>query len=315
MPTPAAPPETPGPLLVIGGAEDKVGTSRVLRRFVRTAGGRRARIALVPTASSVEPEMVEVYTRVLTDLGAGRVDAVAPGSRAEADDPALAAVVGQSSGVFLTGGSQLKLAQIVTGTALGTAVLAAHRRGAVVAGTSAGASIMSRHMISLGGHGVTPRQRSSQLTAGLGLLDDVVVDQHFDQRTRHGRLLSVVATSPSLLGMGVDEDTAALVTERRWLEVVGSGSVFLVDARSATSDAHEARAGAPLLLSGAVVHTLPAGARFDLERRVLVSFTERHPDRAITGATAEPDEVRALAARLRAQLHRSEDLEEVETRD
>lgn len=285
-----------------------MGPSRVLRRFVRLAGGRGARIAVVPSASSIQPEVVDVYTSVLTRLGAARVDPVAPATRADADDPRLAAVVGGASGVFLTGGNQLKLSQVLAGTALGTAVLAAHRRGAVVAGTSAGASILSRHMISLGGEGTSPRNRASQLTAGLGLLDDVVVDQHFDQRARYGRLVSVVAASPALLGMGVDEDTAALVTERRWLEVVGNGSVFLVDGSSAVSDAHEARGGAPLLLSGATVHFLPAGARFDLERRQLVDFTERHPDRAMSASTADREEVQALAARLRAQIHRHEDL-------
>jgi cyanophycinase len=292
---------------VIGGAEEKVGRSKVLRRFVRLAGGRSARIALVPTASSIEPEVVQLYTEVFRSLGAERVDAVAPGSRAEAEDPGLAAVVGTASGVFLTGGNQLKLAQLVVGTALGTAVLAAHRRGAVVAGTSAGASVMSRHMISLGAEGITPRHRISQLTVGLGLLEDVVVDQHFDQRARYGRLMSVVAGSPALLGLGVDEDTAAVVTDRRWLEVVGSGAVFVADGRAAVSDAHEARSGAPLLLSGATVHMLPSGARFDLERRVLVDFTERHPDRSIAVSNADRDEVRAVAARLAAQLHRSED--------
>jgi cyanophycinase len=307
VPTTATPPESPGPLVVIGGAEDKVGHTRVLRRFLRLAGGRRARIAVVPTASSVERDVVDVYTSVFGRLGAASVDAVAPGSRAQAGDPGLARIVGSASGVFLTGGNQLKLTQTIGGTALGSAVLAAHRRGAVVGGTSAGASVLSRHMISLGNGGITPRNRASQLTAGLGLLADVVVDQHFDQRTRYGRLMAVVAASPALLGMGVDENTAAVISELRWLDVVGSGSVFLVDALMARSDAHVARSGAPLLLSGATVHTLPEGARFDLERRLLASFTERHPDRRIAVSTADRDEARALAARLRAQLHRDED--------
>lgn len=271
--------------MVIGGAEDKVGPSRVLRRVVRLSGGRRARIVVVPTASSMEVEVAELYTEVLLALGAAHVEVVAPASRSEADDASLASAVDGATGVFLTGGNQLKLSQLVTGTALGDAVLAAHRRGATVAGTSAGASGMSRHMVSMGGTGVTPRHRASQVSAGLGLLENVVVDQHFDQRARYGRLMSVVAASPALLGMGVDEDTAAVVTEQRWLEVVGAGSVFVVDARSAVSDAHEVRGGAPMLLSGAVVHSLPAGARFDLERRVLTGFTQRHADPGIRAAT------------------------------
>ncbi len=234
----------PGPLVVIGGAEDKIGRSVVLRRFVRLAGGRgNARIVVVPTASSVEPEMVAVYTDLFTRLGATEVRAVRPVSRATADDPALAAETATATGIFMTGGNQLKLSQILTGTALGDAIHAAHSRGAVIGGTSAGASMMSSHMISLGGEGVTPRHRSSQLSAGLGLIDGVVVDQHFDQRSRYGRLMSLVATSPNLLGIGIDENTAAVITEKRWMEVVGAGAVFVLDARHATSDAHEARGG------------------------------------------------------------------------
>lgn len=292
--------------MVIGGAEDKLGRSRVLRRFVTLAGGRTASIALVPTASSVETEMVEVYTDVFRRLGAATVTAVHPQSRLDAQDPAVAAVVGTASGVFITGGNQLRLGQLVVGTALGTAIHAANRRGVVVGGTSAGASILTQHMISLGEVGVTPRQRVSQLTAGLGILDGIVVDQHFDQRNRYGRLMSVIASSPSLLGLGVDEDTAAIITERRWLEVVGAGAVFVVDGRNAVSDAHEARTGAPLLLSGVLAHSLPAGARFDLERRALVAFTEKHPDRSVAFSQADRDEAKELAARLRAQLHRHE---------
>jgi cyanophycinase len=118
---------------------------------------------------------------------------------------------------------------------------------------------MSQFMISLGDEGVTPRQRSSQLSAGLGLVTGVVVDQHFDQRGRYGRLLSIVANSPNLIGIGIDENTAAEIRDERLMSVVGAGAVFVLDARHAITDAPEARRGAPLLVSGAVVHTLPAG--------------------------------------------------------
>lgn len=307
MPGPDGRP-VPGALVIIGGAEDKVGRRALLRRFVTLSGGRgKARIVVVPTASSVEPEMALVYTDAFTRLGAAEVTTVRPTSRRSADDPELAAVTSGATGIFMTGGNQLKLSQWVTGTALGNALVAAHRRGAAVGGTSAGASVMSSHMISLGGEGITPRHREAQLTVGLGILEGVVIDQHFDQRARYGRLMAVVAGSPSLLGIGIDEDTAAVVTEARWLEVAGSGAVFVVDAQHAVSDAHEARSGAPLLLSGAVVHTLPSGSRFDLHRRVLVSFTERHPERAFQASHADRDEARALAGRLRAQLLRHED--------
>lgn len=289
-------------LVVIGGAEDKMGRARVLRRFVRLAGGRAARIVVLPTASSVPDEMVAMYRQVLTRLGAESVTAIAPTNRLQCDDPALSEPFDGATGVFITGGNQLKLSQVVGGTPVSQAVHAAYERGCVVAGTSAGASIMSSHMISMGDEGVTPRQRSSQLSAGFGLLKDVVVDQHFDQRGRYGRLLSLVAQSPALLGMGIDEDTAALITDGTSLEVLGAGGVFLVDASHALCDAHEARQGAALLVSGAVIHALPSGARFDLQTRRLVGFVQERRDVQVTAAHQDRDEATAAAAA--ARVHR-----------
>ncbi len=299
----------PGPLVIVGGAEDKVGRSTVLRRFVREAGGKgRARILVVPTASSVQPEMIAMYTDVFTRLGAVEVTSVRPMSRREADDPALAAATAAATGIYLTGGNQVKLSQIVTGTALGNAIHNAHDRGVVVGGTSAGASIMSNHMIALGPEGITPRQGASQVSAGLGLLDGVIIDQHFDQRGRYGRLMSVVAASPSLLGIGIDENTAIVVTERRWVEVIGAGGVFVIDGQYVISSAFATRRGGPLLFSGATVHTLPAGARFDLQERRLVDFTEMHPERPANMPHTDRDEAKRLSASLLASIHRHEDL-------
>jgi cyanophycinase len=288
-------------LLIIGGAEDKVGRATILRRFVRLAGGRNARIVLIPTASAFPDEVVETYTKAFSRLGAPEVVVVNPSSRAaaatvplragdhaggpamtqttaQAGAQAMAQAMDNATGVFMTGGNQLKLSQLFVGTPLSDAIARAHERGAVVAGTSAGASIMSQFMISLGADGVTPRQRSSQLTSGLGLLPGVIIDQHFDERARYGRLMSLVAGSPNLLGMGIDEDTAAEVRDGHLMTVVGSGAVFVVDARMAVSDVPVARRHAPLLISGAVVHSLPAGARFDLHTAQLTGFVERHPD-------------------------------------
>ncbi len=277
-------------LLIIGGAEDKVGRATVLRRFVRLAGGRKARIVVIPTASSFPDEAVEAYTTIFSRLGAPEVVAVDPPSRSAAATDALVQAIDNATGVFMTGGNQLKLSQLFVGTPLAEAISRAHARGAVVAGTSAGASIMSQFMISLGADGVTPRQRTSQLTSGLGLLPGVIVDQHFDQRARYGRLMSLVAGSPNLLGMGIDEDTAAEIRDSRKLTVVGSGAVFVVDARAAVSDVPEARRDAPLLVSGAVVHSLPTGATFDLHTAQLIGFMEKHPDVVVKAASKVPDD-------------------------
>jgi cyanophycinase len=198
-------PSTTPTLFVIGGAEDRVGKASLLRQFLKLAGGRRARLVLIPTASSFQAEVVASYTEVFTRLGAPGVDVVNPATRAEAHDPDLVSLVDGATGIFMSGGSQLRLSQLLPGTPLGQALHRAHDRGAVIGGTSAGASIMSDFMISMGEEGVTPRQRASQVSAGLGLVRGVVVDQHFDQRSRYGRLMSVIATSPHLLGIGIDE--------------------------------------------------------------------------------------------------------------
>lgn len=277
-------------LLIIGGAEDRIGRSVVLKRFVKLAGGRRSRIVIIPTASGYAKEVSAAYRDVFTRLRGGDVSVVDPKTRRAASDPAMVDLLDDATGIFLTGGSQTKLAQNIVGTPVGAAIHGAYQRGMVVAGTSAGASIMSRFMISLGEEGLTPRQRSSQISAGLGLIEDIIIDQHFDQRGRYGRLMSMVASSPNLLGMGIDENTAAEIRNGKSMSIIGVGAIFLIDARNAITDAPDARRGAPLLVSGAVVHTLPTGSTFDLEDVELTHFVERHPD--IEGAI--------VPARLRA---------------
>ena len=277
MPSPETPDhgsgDTPGPLYVIGGAEDKLRRRDVLSRFVESAGGADARIAVIPTASSLGPEVVEVYDAVFRKLGAKEVFGPRPESREQANDPALAAQLAGATGIFMTGGNQLKLSAVIAGTAFGDAILAAHRRGATVGGTSAGASIQSSHMVAFGSGGTTPKQRMTQVAAGLGLLPGCVVDQHFEQRNRYGRLLMIVAQSPQLLGIGVDEDTGAVIrheTGRPVLEVVGRGAVTLLDGTHMVSNAHEAKRNSPILASGVQLHVLPAGARFDMTTRSLI---------------------------------------------
>ncbi|MGI8675382.1 MAG: cyanophycinase [Nocardioidaceae bacterium] len=258
-----------GILLAIGGAETKVGRASVLAEFVRHCGGAKARIAVVPTASSLGPEIEDVYRAAFTRLKVPEVVVVRPENRAEANSRGVIDQLDGVTGIFLTGGNQLRLSVVITGTRFGDAVKAAHRRGITVAGTSAGASIMSSHMVAFGSGGATPKQRMTQLAAGLALLEGCVIDQHFEQRNRYGRLLSLVAQSPSLLGIGIDEDTAAVIGPDDVLDVVGRGSVTVVDGRSLISNAHEAKHTKPLLVSGAVVHVLPAGSRFDLATRRL----------------------------------------------
>ena len=262
-----------GPLMIIGGAEDKLRGRSVLKHFVEASGASRARIAVIATASSLGPEIVEVYDALFRKLGAAEVVSVRPESRDDAHDPAYVGALADVTGIFMTGGNQLKLSSIVCGTPVGEAILRAHERGAVVAGTSAGASIQSSHMVAFGVGGATPKQRMTQVAGGLGLVGTAVIDQHFDQRNRYGRLLMIVAQSPQLLGIGVDEDTCGLVEDvdgELVMRVMGKGAVTIFDGSRMVSNAYEATRSSPLLASGVVFHTLPAGTVFNLTTRQLV---------------------------------------------
>ena len=192
-----------------------------------------------------------------------------------------------ATGVFFTGGNQARLAGVLRGTALGERITRMYHQGVLVGGTSAGASVVSEHMVALGTSGETPKQRMASLAQGLGLLPDVVVDQHFAQRGRFGRLLSLVAASPSLLGMGVDEDTSAIVRDETVMDVYGRGAVFLAEADAAVTNAYAARGTEPILISGAKVHFLPTGTTFDLARRELLEYRTAVEQAQIARRTSE----------------------------
>jgi len=259
-----------GSLLAIGGAEDKLRQREILARFAALAGGTDARVVIISTASSLGDVAADRYRAVFASLGMTDTEGMRPLNREEAQDPRLAARIAQATGIFLTGGNQLRLASVVAGTRLGAALVEQHRRGAVVAGTSAGASALSNHMIAFGRSGPSPRQRMAQLGAGLGLLPDMLIDQHFTERNRIGRLEALVAHSPSLLALGIDEDTAALIGPDRVLEVIGKGSVTILDGSNLVTDAHEVARHRPLMVSGVLLHVLTSGYRFDLRSRTLL---------------------------------------------
>ena len=280
--------ETPaGVLLLVGGAEDKLGRRTVLRRFVDLAGGPEARIAVIATASALGEEATQVYREVFTTLGVKDVRGPRPVTRAQAEDPEVVEQVASATAVWMTGGNQSKLAAVIARTALGEAIKAAYAGGAVVGGTSAGASGASTHMIAFGAAGPVPKQRMTMLGEGLGLIDGVVVDQHFTQRDRIGRLMAAVAQSPGLLGVGIDEDTGMLVTDGHVMEVVGRGVVTVVDGSHMHSDAPTASSTAPLFVSGAVLHSLPAGSRYDLDSRTLLTPVKRSAAQQALADTGE----------------------------
>lgn len=258
-----------GPIMAIGGAEDKLRDKLILSTFVQLAGGHRARIVILPTASSIEAAG-ERYKALFLGLGAAEAEVALLASRDDADSDHAVDLLQDATGVFMTGGNQMRLAAIVGGTRVSRLIRERNLAGAAVAGTSAGASILSSHMVAFGQSGPTPRLRMAQMTAGFGLVEDVIVDQHFRQRDRIGRLLALVAASPGLLGVGVDEDTAAVFGANGVLEVIGRHSVTVVDGAHAVSDVFQVKRYEGITVSNAVLHILTAGRRFDLTSRTLV---------------------------------------------
>jgi cyanophycinase len=253
----------------IGGAEDKMDDKIILSTFTQLAGGKSARIAIVPTASSIETAGLR-YKALFLGMGVEDAEVVYIGSREDANDPKNLDIVKDATGIFLTGGNQLRLSALIGGTKFEEIVKAQHLAGVVVAGTSAGASILSDHMVALGASGNTPKLRMAQMMAGFGLISNVILDQHFRQRDRIGRLLALVASNPKLLGIGIDEDTAVMFSDEGILEVIGRHSVTIVDGSEMFTDIFQVKAYGEITVSNAKLHVLTPGRRFDMRTRSLI---------------------------------------------
>jgi cyanophycinase len=258
-----------GRVMAIGGAEDKFDDKLILSTFVRIAGGPDAKIAIVPTASSIE-SAGERYKAIFLAMGADQADVVYIASREDANSEVPAEILQEATGIFLTGGNQMRLSVLMGGTRAAQVVRERHEEGAIVAGTSAGASILSSHMVAFGASGGTPKQRMVQMVAGFGLIPDLIIDQHFRQRDRIGRLLAMVAANPGLIGVGIDEDTAILTAPGGVLEVVGRNSVTIVDGSHMYSDIFQVKGHGGITISDARLHILTPGRRFDLKHRKLL---------------------------------------------
>ncbi len=264
------PARRPGLLMAIGGAEDKVRQRIVLRRFVEACGGPDANIVVLATASEL-PETGERYADLFYGMHAERVEVLRIRTRADALEvgPEIHDLLEYATGFFMTGGSQIRISSALGGTALAATLRRRHLEGMVVAGTSAGAGVLSRHMISMGESGGTPKRRLVQMAQGLGFAPDLVIDQHFRRRDRMGRLITALSYNPEPLGVGVDEDTAAVIDADGVLTVLGSGAVTVVDASALRfTNSHAVTRGQPVAMLGLKVDFLTPGCRYDLERRV-----------------------------------------------
>ncbi len=262
-----------GPVMPIGGAEDKGVGGEILERFVALAGGEAARIAIVPTASEDPEGMGQQYVEVFNKLGATAADWLRVEQRSDANAGPALDLLEEATGIFITGGDQARLVALMAGTLSMEMIRRRNAEGVVVAGTSAGASIVGAHLMS--GENMLPHNSNDaaackgmvELVAGFGLLQDVIIDQHFSQRGRLGRLMTAYAANPGLLGIGLDEDTAVVIDREGTLEVLGSSMVTIIDGRNAVSDYNEREVGEVLTVVNSHLFLLGPGRRFDLNTR------------------------------------------------
>ena len=252
-----------GHLVIIGGAEDRQQDRIILRKFLELSGGPNAKLRFITAASGVPDVVWNSYQAVFRDLGALDCEVVPMRTREDASKPEVVSQIAQADGVFITGGDQTRLMTCLWES---PAFQALHRaffvNGACIGGTSAGAAVMSRHMLAQGIPTPAPEKDTVSTDIGLGFVANAIVDQHFSQRHRLSRLLSALAQRPDLLGVGIDEDTALIIEPYQAIEIVGQGSVTLVDPRRSRTNLESIDEGDKLEMLGLQLYLLPAGKRY-----------------------------------------------------
>jgi cyanophycinase len=257
-----------GSLIIIGGAEDKRGETKILKEVADLVGGANGRLMIMTTATESPQELGNLYRKVFGELGVGYIDVLNINTRDDANLVDNSKRINGSTGVFFTGGDQLRITSILGGTLVYDALQEAYSKGVPVIGTSAGASVMSDTMIVDGISNDPARKCTLKMAPGLGLLKEAIIDQHFDQRGRIGRLLCGVAQNPHMLGIGIDEDTAIRVYPDAHFEVIGTNAVTVIDGKSVkSSNVSELKPNEILAISGITLHVLPMGYGFDMQRR------------------------------------------------
>jgi cyanophycinase len=258
-------------ILVIGGAEDKVHGREILRTFFEHSGGIKSRIAIIPSASR-EPEAIgSRYRTIFGDMGAQNIQVLDIRERYQSEDPIWQNYLDDCTGVFITGGDQLRLCSLLADTPLMEKLLLLVQRGEVtLAGTSAGAAIMGHHMIAGGGSAESPNRSLVDMTTGLGFLPQTIVDQHFHNRNRMARLISAVSCHPDRIGIGIDEDTCAMFEGHDTIQVVGKGTVTIVDpGEMSYTNAKHISSIDPISIFNLRLHVLTHGDRFNLPQRAI----------------------------------------------
>lgn len=256
-----------GDLVIIGGAEDKCGDSTILRKVVDIIGGEEARVGIITTATLHPEEVGEEYQDIFLRMGVKDAEVININSRDDANLEDIIRNIQDCSGFFFTGGDQLRITSILGGTKTYQTLHDSFQQGRAVIGTSAGASAMSNTMIVEGNSNEAARKCTLKMAPGLGFIEGVIIDQHFDQRGRLGRLLCGIAENPGILGIGIDEDTAIHVFSKGYFEVLGNNAVTVIDGRSIHStNVSELKPDEILTITNASLHILSKGYGFDLNR-------------------------------------------------
>ncbi len=266
------PQSTKTAIMVIGGAEDKVHGREILQNFFGRSGSAEARIAIIPSASR-EPAIIgERYLTIFGEMGAKGIEILDIRDREQCEDPLMQSYVENCTGVFMTGGDQLRLCGLLADTPLMKTVRQRAQQGDItLAGTSAGAAVMGHYMIAGGGSGESPNRSLVDMTTGLGIIPEVIVDQHFHNRNRMARLMSAIAAHPDRMGIGIDEDTCALFEGDGTLQVIGKGTVTILDSSELCYTNHT-KVGAtdPLSIGNLRLHILSHSDRYDFHKRLPV---------------------------------------------
>ena len=267
MPSPTIDGTHRGYIIPIGGAEEKIDNPEILAKFVELSGGKDAVITIIPTASQLA-DTGSRYQKIFEEIGVKKTYSLPINERSDANKEEYVKTLEKSTGIFVTGGNQLRLTTILGGTPIARAIRQLNAQGVHYAGTSAGAAIVSQHMITGGTTGIVPTEDGVNLAPGMGLINTIVVDQHFNQRNRLARLLSAVSYNPFLVGIGLDEDTAAFIDHNNEFTVVGSGAITVIDPSDIEySSMAEASTGDALTLLNVKLHIIASGGRFCIDSR------------------------------------------------
>ena len=258
-----------GNLIIIGGAEDKEGDKEILKRVAKYIDPENEKLIIATIATEYPEKSYQNYKNVFSDLGIKNIDKLDISTREDAFDNKNVELINNSNLLFFTGGDQLRITSMIGGSPVYAAVKELCDNGGLIAGTSAGASVMSDTMIVQGEDDESPHKCTLKMSPGLGLVNNIIIDQHFAQRGRIGRLLTAIAQNPEVLGVGIDEDTAIVVSDKGTAEVIGSGAVYFIDGSSIDySNVSEQYSDEVLSMFNVKLHVLKEGNRFNLLDKV-----------------------------------------------